>query len=148
MGEGAEFVFTPNEAAWLAMTRSPNGAVARDLRRRAAQVETAARQQIPMGRVFGGAHPRLIADRPLRDTGKTQIAYTSWSEPVAFVGFYARIALIHHEGTKPHTIVPRHAKVLAFWSNKSGGMVFTKIVHHPGTRGNHYLTENLHLALE
>lgn len=40
-------------------------------------------------------------------------------------------------GTRPHTIVPRRAKVLAF---KSGGsMVFARKVNHPGFSGRFYM---------
>lgn len=38
------------------------------------------------------------------------------------------------EGTRPHEIVPRVARVLAFYSQSAGRMIFTKRVMHPGTR--------------
>jgi len=47
-------------------------------------------------------------------------------------------AYLHHEGTRPHLIVPNQAKMLRFVSH--GRMVHTRIVRHPGTRPNHYLT--------
>ena len=57
------------------------------------------------------------------------------------VGSDSRVALMHHEGTSPHTILPRHAKTLRFYSH--GRIVYAKVVHHPGTKPNRYLTDNL-----
>jgi hypothetical protein len=45
-----------------------------------------------------------------------------------------------HDGTGPHTIRPRRAGgVLRF--EKGGGVVFTTVVHHPGTRAQPWLRE-------
>lgn len=59
------------------------------------------------------------------------------------IGSSVHYAYLHHEGTKPHVIVPRRANQLVFMSYKSGRaqLVRTQIVHHPGTRANHYLTD-------
>lgn len=40
-------------------------------------------------------------------------------------------------GTKPHTIVPLHAKALRFMVD--GKLIFTQRVHHPGTKANKYV---------
>lgn len=40
-------------------------------------------------------------------------------------------------GTKPHEIRPRNAKALA-WRGPNG-MVYAKVVHHPGTRPHPYV---------
>lgn len=53
-------------------------------------------------------------------------------------------AMYHHEGTPPHEIRPRSRSVLRFPG--SGGMVYTTVVHHPGTQPNRYFTDNFHLA--
>lgn len=42
---------------------------------------------------------------------------------------------IVEEGSRPHAIVPRRAKVLAF--DAGGGRVFVRRVRHPGTKGRH-----------
>lgn len=42
-------------------------------------------------------------------------------------------------GTRPHDIVARNAKVLAFYWARIGGMAFFPKVHHPGFRGLHYM---------
>lgn len=57
------------------------------------------------------------------------------------VGSDNKIALLHHKGTKPHTIKPRYKKALRF--QQHGKIVFAHIVKHPGTRANRYLTDNL-----
>lgn len=44
-------------------------------------------------------------------------------------------------GTKPHTIKPRNANVLRF--QVGGSTVFSKIVHHPGTKPNNFLRKAL-----
>lgn len=41
-------------------------------------------------------------------------------------------------GTRPHIIRPVNASVLAF-QDASGKMVFTRLVHHPGTKPNPWL---------
>jgi hypothetical protein len=148
LGEGAYFTFVPNEAGFLQLTRSPTGAVARDLVRRAAVVQEAARQRIPLGHVAGGPGTRRVANRNLRDTLRTRIAYTNWAPPVAYVGSDHPIALIHHEGSRPHVILPRRAKALAFWPRGSNQLVFAKRVNHPGSKPNPYLRDSLHLAVE
>jgi hypothetical protein len=122
--------------------------VARDLVRRAKLVEHAATQQIPLGSVRGGPQTRRIANRNLRDTVRTRIAYTDWQPPVAYVGSDHPIALIHHEGTQPHVILPRTAKALAFWPRGANGVVFAKRVNHPGTKANRFLVDSLHLAVQ
>jgi len=43
------------------------------------------------------------------------------------------------EGTRPHEIHPRGASVLVFKA-KSGDLVFTRLVRHPGTKPNPFLT--------
>lgn len=46
------------------------------------------------------------------------------------------------EGTRPHRIRPRRAKALRFTA-RSGDLVFTKLVRHPGYRGDNFLLEAL-----
>jgi hypothetical protein len=59
----------------------------------------------------------------------------------AVIGSDNRIALMHHQGTRPHIIMPRRAQTLRFYSR--GRIVYSKLVHHPGTKPNRYLTDNL-----
>lgn len=60
------------------------------------------------------------------------------------IGSNNKIALIHHEGTRPHAIEARDQhKMMRFSSG--GRTIYTRKVRHPGTRPNHYLTDNLKL---
>lgn len=72
------------------------------------------------------------------------ISYSVSSTPTGLVGTVTASdskAMMHHEGTKPHIILPKHAKTLRFYSH--GRIVYSKIVHHPGTKPNRFLTDNL-----
>ena len=42
-------------------------------------------------------------------------------------------------GARAHLILPRRAKVLAFYSAKAGRMIFTRRVNHPGNRPYKFL---------
>lgn len=53
-----------------------------------------------------------------------------------------KIFTYQDQGTRAHTIVPRRARVLAFEA-KSGGMVFTKRVRHPGTKAQRFIEKRL-----
>lgn len=52
-----------------------------------------------------------------------------------------KIALMHHNGTRPHIIMARRAKTLRFKSR--GKIVYAQFVKHPGTKPNRYLTDSL-----
>ena len=41
-------------------------------------------------------------------------------------------------GTRPHTIVPRRARMLRFYWPKVGRVVFARSVQHPGTQANQF----------
>ena len=43
-----------------------------------------------------------------------------------------------HDGSKPHLIRPSRAKVLRF-KTKSGKIVYTKLVNHPGNKPNKFV---------
>jgi hypothetical protein len=51
------------------------------------------------------------------------------------------------EGTRPHKIHPASANVLVFKA-KSGDLVFTKLVRHPGTKPNPFLQRAVDKARE
>jgi hypothetical protein len=58
------------------------------------------------------------------------------------IGSNLKYALMHHEGTKPHIITPNPPnKVLSF--SRGSRVVHTKVVHHPGTKANRYLSDQL-----
>ena len=65
--------------------------------------------------------------------------------PEARIGSDLSYALLHHEGTKPHLILPKKpGGVLRFSSG--GRIIYTRKVMHPGTRPNRYLTDNLRIV--
>lgn len=78
----------------------------------------------------------------IRDTIVKRIVRTARGFAVR-VGTDHPIALLHHEGTRPHTIVPRTAKVLRFKSGGASVHIFRPRVQHPGTKPNRFLTDAL-----
>lgn len=120
--------FVMNEAGYKELTKSPNGEVGRYLTVVAAKLKYLAKYQA--GRKTG-ALMNSINYRLTRDSRGL----------VAVVGSDNRVALMHHQGTRPHIIVPRRAQTLRFYSH--GRIVYSKLVHHPGTKPNRYLTDNL-----
>ena len=117
-----------NEAAYKELTRSPTGEVGRYLTIVGAKLKYLAKYQA--GRKTG-ALMNSINYRITRDSRGL----------VALVGSDNRVALMHHNGTRPHIIAARNAKTLRFYSH--GRIVYAQVVHHPGTRPNRYLTDNL-----
>lgn len=49
-------------------------------------------------------------------------------------------AMMHHEGTSPHLIKPK-GKSLKF--SAGGRVIHTKVIKHPGTKPNRFLTDSL-----
>lgn len=66
------------------------------------------------------------------------------------VGKHVRIESSHpatmyvHNGTRPHVIRPRYRKVLKF--SVKGRTVFARVVMHPGTKPNPFLTKALRMG--
>jgi len=60
------------------------------------------------------------------------------------VGSPLPYAYLHHEGTRPHIIVPNKRQALRFSS--ASRIVYTRSVRHPGTLPNKYLSNNLYLV--
>lgn len=115
------------------LLKTSTGPVGRDLMRRGTKVATAARRQVG---VRTGALKLSIAVTHGRSKTGQQV----------LVGSDLDYALMHHNGTRPHTILARPEKLLRF-SGRNGGVVYTHRVDHPGTRANKYLTDNLYLAI-
>lgn len=146
LNDSAELQVTWDNSALARLERSPQGMVIRDLVRRGQLVQEAAQQQVRLGHIGGGpgGRPNLrytIVKRLVRD-GSNEL-------PTMLIGSDSPIALLHHEGSRPHEIVPRRKKVLVFYADSGRGpLVFTRRVRHPGFRGNRFLTENLPLAVQ
>lgn len=96
-------------------------------------VKAALQAKAPVGQggEAGGRKPGTFRDsfsyRSQAASGSLLITFRS-SDPIApFV----------INGTRPHMIAPRNAKVLHFHTT-AGGSVFAARVHHPGTRANFF----------
>jgi hypothetical protein len=55
------------------------------------------------------------------------------------IGSDLSYAFMHHEGTKPHVITPAPGKTTLRFSSKAR-IIHTKVVMHPGTKPNRYLS--------
>lgn len=92
-----------------------------------------------------GAGGKFVAQRKpgtLRDSIVKRLVQGSQG-PVMQVGSDDPVALWHHEGTQPHVIRPKQARMLVFYWPKVGKVVYLPIVHHPGTRPNRFLINAL-----
>jgi hypothetical protein len=105
-----------------------NGAVGRYMNRMTKQMELRAKHQVG---VRTGALKRSIHTR--HTIGPR--GHTYW------IGSELKYALLHHEGSRPHIITPSRAPELVFM--RRGRVVHTKVVHHPGTKPNRYLSDQI-----
>lgn len=60
------------------------------------------------------------------------------------IAYTAPQAEFTEKGTRPHVIRPRRAKALRFVSG--GRTVFARVVHHPGTKAQHWFSRRVNLA--
>jgi HK97 gp10 family phage protein len=68
------------------------------------------------------------------------------SEDEASINALASYAVFVVKGTAPHEIRPVNASVLAF--EAGGGVVFTRLVRHPGTKPNPFMQRAVEAARE
>lgn len=118
-----------DQAAIKKLGTRKGGAVLDDMERRRRNVTRKARQLAPPGMkkyVKGGLITR----------GGRQVLTVDNTHPAA---------IFVVKGTKPHLIRPKKkGGVLVF--NTKGVKVFTKLVHHPGTKPNNFMTRALREA--
>ena len=119
-------------AAMEELMHSPTGMCGRWLYGQAQRVQYAAKIQCPKRT---GKLSQSIVKRPV---------LTSELGLSVIIGAYQPYATFVHEGTKPHVILPKSAKAL-HWINGEGQSVFAKSVHHPGTKANRFLADNLYI---
>ena len=120
--------FRLDERGFREVTTGSSSPVRRDLQRRLNRVQALAKRYV-------GHRTGL-----LRNAIKTRI-YTAGGILIGEVFANVRYALMHHEGTRPHIIVPQRAEMLRF---KVGGkIVYAQRVQHPGTKPNPYLRRAL-----
>lgn len=97
--------------------------------------------QANVGRQVAGKARRLVGVK----TSELKASIDSNLKRRATGGFTVEVtadaphAVFHHEGTAPHIIRPRRARVLVF--DAGGTTVFTPVVSHPGTAPNQFLVE-------
>ena len=68
---------------------------------------------------------------------KQSIRYNMLTPTRGIVTVESKYGIYVHEGTRPHEIRVKDKMVLA---NKRTGQIFGKVVHHPGTKPNPFLT--------
>lgn len=110
---------------------SPTGPVGKDLSRKGRKIVAAAKRQVG---VRTGALRSSIHMRHLSDSRGQYVK----------IGSDLDYALMHHEGTKRHTILPNRSPVLVFTKRRK--LIFAHVVNHPGTKANKYLSDNLALV--
>lgn len=110
---------------------APTGEVGQNLRKRGKYIITKAKAQVGVdtGRLRSSIH--MIHTR-------------AGSEQVLWIGSRERHALLHHEGTRAHMVVPRSQQILRYGTQ--GRVVYSRSVKHPGTKANHYLSDQLRFA--
>lgn len=125
--------FVPNKAELNKLKYSPNGMVGTYLKGRAQRLSALAKAQVG---VDTGDLKRSIHYKIVRNG----------NDLIARVGSEDRKALMHHNGTRPHIIRARKAQALRF--KQHGKIVYAKVVNHPGTKPNRYLTDNLQKVID
>lgn len=142
-----EVTFVPSPLGWERAFKSPDGLLGTYMKDKVKQVERLAVAQAP-----GPGKPAMNRTGINYSTGRLEESIYSglgtWGsagDVEGIVGAKAKYALFVHDGTRPHVILPRHAKMLAF-KGRSGKMVFAMKVHHPGTLPNPFLERALRLA--
>jgi len=140
--------FVPNPVG-IARLFSPTGDVGLWMQMKVEQVETLARENCPKdtGALAASIEGRVLA-RPTMDVsaGGATRGMVAVGQ-VSAGGNAAPYAVAVHEGTRPHPITPKNARVLAFPSRSTGAMVFTTYVNHPGTRAQPFLFDALRSAI-
>lgn len=129
----ARVVFTPNRGAVASLMKSPSGPAFRLVR--AVQSETQA--------IANRATP--VDTGRLRGANELTPIVVQGEKVVGGVENKTKYAMFVHEGTKPHVIVPRRRKVLA-WVPRGGNTVFARRVEHPGTKAQPWLARSAELA--
>lgn len=119
-----------NGAALNSMLRGENGLVHQNTIDRAIKVQNRARVLVPVhtGKLRDSLHKLTI-----RDTNGLL---------ALLVGSPVSYAYMVHEGTPAHYIRPVRAKFLRF-PGRDGRIIYTKLVHHPGTKPRRFLTDAL-----
>jgi HK97 gp10 family phage protein len=95
----------------------------------ARKIEGDAKRTAPVNKQSGGGTLRQLISS--RMEGNTKAVIESKAKYSSYVD----------QGTRPHTILVRRAKVLA---NRRTGQFFGRVVKHPGTRKQPFFTDAIH----
>ena len=87
------------------------------------------------------AFDRMYENAPWRNGFLAQSIKKTVGEGRVDIKPLASYTLFVVKGTAPHIIRPVNASCLAFQGSMTGGMVFTKLVHHPGTKPNPFIAK-------
>lgn len=145
-----EIVFVVNPAAWASAFQSWTGApvgtfMNKKLQetRLVAQLEAPGPGKPPRNRT-GVNYATGILERSVI---ARQDRATTARDLEGHVTVLPKYALMVHEGTAPHIIIPRNPLGMLKFRNRLGTIVFAKRVKHPGTAANPYLVRALKRAL-
>jgi hypothetical protein len=111
---------------------APTGKVGRYVKARGRAIVVAAKSQVG---VKTGALRKSIT----MNHSSYKYGHKLW------IGSKLTYAYLHHEGSRPHLIVPKRAEFLRF--SKGSRVIYSRAVMHPGTRPNRYLSDQLLLAI-
>lgn len=134
MADDITFTFqklTLYDAPMNEMLKSPNGMVGKHLRDIGRTIVIAAKRQVGVDTDELRASIGMIHSRGL-------------IEQYITIGSDVGHALEHHEGTRPHMIRAKNHEFLRF--SAGSRVVYARQVMHPGTRPNHYLSDQLYLV--
>lgn len=146
MARSGKWTVAIDPAKLAAFMKSPNGPVYRRFAVAALAVKQGAKRQVGVHKI-NPADPIPRSRRPgtLRDSIVSRVVEYQ-GQPIWIVGSDDPIARFHHQGTEPHIIRARYKPFLVFFWAKAGRVVRFKQVNHPGTKPNHYLTDQLPIA--
>jgi len=94
------------------------------------------------------AFDRMYSNAPWRKGYLAQSIQKQVGEGTATIKPLASYAIFVVQGTAPHLIRPVNASCLAFESGMLGGMIFTRLVHHPGTKPNPFVQRSADETVE
>jgi len=127
-----------NPVAMHELLEGSAGPVMRDAFEHGVRIKEMAAAKIRPSRIRGG---RGGDSTSLRDSGHVIFARAG-GETCVVVTFQKPYATFVHEGTRPHIIMPKkQGGMLVFYWPQAGKTVFLRRVNHPGTQGQHYLTD-------
>jgi hypothetical protein len=84
---------------------------------------------------------RLLAPGTMKE--KIRVIPAGGINPIGIIVCDHPATIFVIDGTKPHDIRPKPGGVLVFVPKGGGNKVFTRLVHHPGTRANNFLMKAL-----